>query len=304
MFSNEKKKGDSHTNTFHIHYKKELSLLQDSFMQLSIRLEKVEAKEQASAELRSIQRHSVDHLQEQIGEIKELFQVLEDDKKNLVISIEQTNRIVKSANPMELLKTVRSYDTKIEQNKSKFDLIDKKFSRFETDFKKFSQKLKVFKGEDELLKLQDRTKDDLRNVEKVSMTVNSHASKLENHFIKINEKVSEATNFMVDMKDLQKTMVGLQSSVEGKLSSFDDLQNTFATEKAHFLEEISDESIQSELDEIVEITTSSITDIKKVQSDALVKLTALTEKLKDYGEFQKWVKYLAHKEHTEKYPNE
>lgn len=221
------KKEDKH-NTFHIHYKKELDDLKKRLNYSETKIEGLEAKNQASEALRGLTEKHIDKLSEEIGEIKEMFKILSDEKRNLEIKLNKAVGIVESAKPIELMKKFTKLEGKFSMLEGKISLNSKKFDNFKNELSHFTQKLKLLKGEGELIKLQDRVREDLKTISKINNTANMHASKIENHFIKINEKVSSALKLSSELKELKKDLSiksaildDSASKIDGSISKID-----------------------------------------------------------------------------------
>jgi len=233
-------------NSGRVHYKDEIARLSDLLTRLSTKVEMLEAKEEAQKELRELTSQKFDNVTGQIGEIRELFKVLSSEKKELEVKIGQTIEQVRLVQPTQIIKQMTGFAHQLSLVDGKIQLVVKQYDSFKKEFEKFDRKLKVFKGEDELLKLQTRVKQDLDDVSKVSHQASLHASKIENHFIKINEKATALQNGIVELKGLKETLLQLQADLTKEREAQEkttpaaatpDVQTTAISEKIKELEE-------------------------------------------------------------------
>ena len=285
MFGREGKK--DHQNTHHIHYKKELSETKDLVKSLSARIEKLEAKDTANAELRKLTSAKNDKLREDIGELHELFREIEEQRQDFDVKISETQSLVKMVDPKSLLKDSQRFKSKYSMLQGKFDLLSRKFSKFENRFSSFESKLRVFKGHEELLKMENSTKNKFKEIQKISNTANSHATKLENHYIKINKTVNSAKEISEEMTELRKHLEGLD--IDTKIATFDNLvENTKSTFSEMKLSENNEVESNSEVEELAELVVESFEQLKSEQA----KMKKLIEPY-NLKQLQDWVGLLA-----------
>lgn len=82
-----------------VKFKEKDKELHKKIMEISTFIEKLEAKNQANTELRKVTNERISRLSEKIGEIKELFNVVSSEKKDLEIKISEQSAIVKKITP-------------------------------------------------------------------------------------------------------------------------------------------------------------------------------------------------------------
>ena len=232
--------------TTRINYKKELEEQSNKITHLEVALEKALAKIQSFEDIRKIQDTHITHLTERLGELKEDLLEVNSSQKEFDLRITKALVSIERSKPLELVKKTDHFEKLLVKLESKQDLFLRKHTKLEHSLDSFTQKLKLLQGSDELIKLQKKVKDDLRLADKISHTTQLHAAKLENHFIKINEKVSDATEFLKECRVLQKELLVLKEDVTLKLEDIS---------KDPLLSKISE--IESDLNEFIDITTDS-----------------------------------------------
>ncbi|MFT4312231.1 MAG: hypothetical protein ACMXYF_03305 [Candidatus Woesearchaeota archaeon] len=233
MFHLKKKEESQETTQVHDNqntdFAKQIQLLQT-------KVETQEAKLAAQAELRQVTDGKISRLQEQIGEIKELYQVLSVEKQDLVKQIEITKKLIETAKPLELFKEVSKIQNKQTILEGKYDLAIRKQNAFQSSFDEFSQKLRAFKGADQLIKIQEETKKDLFEVKKMNSKIVAHAEKIENHYIEIKSKVehvdtqiNQMTNLHAELSKLKEDMNKLLNDPEFDKKTYESLKQAHDT---------------------------------------------------------------------------
>ena len=215
FFSKPKKQG-------HVKYKQELNNMKDLYDQIVVRLDKIDARQSAQEEIKHVLQSRIERLSENIGELKELFKVLSNDKKELEVSISKANASLERVQPEKIDNKMSRMNSNLDKIDGKVDLLDKKYNNLSKEVDKYTRKLKVFKGEDQLLKLQEKVKEDLKSIEATANLTNRHASKLENHYIKINEKVNSSVRAVKELNALKEELENLKFELESQLNNKQD----------------------------------------------------------------------------------
>jgi chromosome segregation ATPase len=183
--------------------KEDVNDTQKKLKLIDSKISKIEAKDEANSELRRLTNDKIDRLRENIGELKETVREIQSERKEFEVSISKTQALVKSVQPEALRKDIRRLETVDSLSQGKFDMLQKKFLSFESRFQSFEEKLRLFKGHEELLQLQSNVTKDLRKVEKTMHMAEVHASKIENHFVKINERVNLAVSLIEEAREIE-----------------------------------------------------------------------------------------------------
>ncbi len=271
-----------------------LAALKDQATRSQTKIEMLEAKEEAQKELREITNKKFDAILGQIGEIRELFKVLSSEKKELEIKIGQTLEIVKQVQPTEVAKKLSTMAHQISLIEGKNQLLHKQYDSFKKDFDQFSHKLKVFRGDDELLKLQTRVKNDLEDVEKVSHQAGMHAAKIENHFIKINEKATAIQTSISELKALREGLEHLQidltkQSEDIKAAASAQADKSGLTGLDEATKKIAE--LEGTVSELTDLTTETFAQLKKDILSHHEKATSSISPV-EFEKMKRWVAYL------------
>jgi chromosome segregation ATPase len=251
MFEKKEENHQSH----HIHYKQELEQLKKELQTLQSKVDLVMAKDEAQNELRSLTAKKIDGLHEEIGEVKELFKVIESEKRDLELKIVQTNELVKSVQPQQIAKRTDSVEKHMSVMDGKISLLIKQHERVKKELDDHEHKMKMFKGEHALLKMQEETKKDLDDIRKITHVASMHASKIENHFIKINEKAEKVSKAVTELTDLREQLLSLRDKLVPLV------------EKAQGVDGEKIKEIEQTISELTEIMTESFDELKANQID-------------------------------------
>jgi predicted nucleic acid-binding Zn-ribbon protein len=259
--------------------------LAEHITKLEVNIESLQAKQAAHEELRSLSDKKFDHITEEIGELKELFKILEEDKREIEVQVQQALRKVEATHPETLKKQYDSQVQAVEKIDSKFSLLNKQYEKFSDRFNSFEHKLKVFTGEEELLKLQQRIKQDLLDTEKVAHTAHKHASKIENHYIKINERVNTVERSLNEIKDLRKELETQQEELAGILNT------------AHEGPEGKISEIESTVDQLSKVMIDTFEKLKgkHQEHEAAISALKLPITADEVHHMKEWILYLIDK---------
>ncbi len=271
-------------NTFHIHYKQELANLRDLVTRLSSKIEMLEAREVAQKELREITNQKFDKINEQIGEVREMFKILSSEKKEMEVKISETIELVKTISPQAINRQIVQLTRAQSMSDGKISLLTKQHDTFKKDFDGFSHKLRVFKGEDELIKLQTRVKEDLDEVHKLSHAVSAHASKFENNFIKIGEKATAISTAMSEFKAVKDSLLELQIDINKQLATLKEAADP-TTQITGVQAKVSE--IEESLNNLTDLTVETFESVKK-------KIAASSHNTVDAAEFDKMKRWVLH----------
>ena len=255
------------TNTHHVRYKKELNDLKELYDGLIIRLDKLEAKQLTQEEIKQVMQSKMDRLSETIGELRELFKILSNDKKELDVSMSKISDKVEKVEPDKIHKKIEKAIVVVDRCEGKVDLLSKKYKVLSEDLEVYTKKLKVFKGENQLLKLQEKVKDDLKVIEVTANKTHRHASKLENHYVKINEKVNDAVRSSKELKKLKEELLDLKVQIRGDLQSFKDAKDP--------------EALEGRLERLSHLTVDGLSKLKGKIDNAESELGVVMAELKD-----------------------
>lgn len=220
---------------------------------LESKIAKLEAKDEANAELRRLTNEKIDRLRENIGELKETIRDIQSERKEFEVGISKTQALVKSVQPEALRKDIRRLETVDSLTQGKMDMLQKKFNNFETRFQAFEEKLRLFKGHEELLELQNKVSKDLRNVEKTMHISEVHASKIENHFVKINERVNLAVSLIEEAREIEKHIESYK--IDERIKELDN--------KMNMLDEILQNKQEDRIDDLAEVVSKVFHKVKE-----------------------------------------
>jgi DNA repair exonuclease SbcCD ATPase subunit len=277
-------------------------------LELSTKIERLESKDQALDNIREMTNKRIDRLSEQIGEVKELFAVLSQEKKEIDKNLAGFEKLVEKTHPEQLLTEVRSIQKQQMILEGKFDLMKSRQTKFQENFESFSEKLKVFKGEDELLKLQKRVAGEFQEIERINRNITMNASKVENSFIKIKEKVVEATTARDDLNEIKKDLLSMKDDLQKKFDSVEKMFKSASKQQASAPAQSqnsnnntsnnsnnggeSNDEVQKHVDELTDAMIENFGKMKE-RIKALEKISSEHEILK------KWVAYLVKKERAQ-----
>lgn len=269
-------------------------------LELSTKIEKLESKDQALDNIREMTNKRIDRLSEQIGEVKELFAVLSQEKKEIDKNLAGFEKLVEKTKPEQLLTEVRSLQKQQMILEGKFDLMKSRQAKFQENFESFSEKLKVFKGEDELLKLQKRVAGELQEIERTNRNITLNASKVENSFIKIKEKVVEATTARDDLNEIKKDLLSAKDDLQKKVDSVEKMfksasklqaespvQNQSSNNNQGSAE--NNDEIQNHIDELTDAMIQNFSKLKE-------RIKVLEKNSSDQDVLKKWIVYLVKKD--------
>jgi chromosome segregation ATPase len=212
-----KQKNEENSNTSNTDNNQ--SKIFEQLKKLQTKVDTHDAKITAQSELRQVTEEKINRLQEKIGEIRELYQVLTIEKQDLDKEIGIIKKMIETAKPLELYKQISKTQNQQSILEGKQEIILKKQESFKRTFDDFSHKLKVFSGAEQLLKIQEETKKDLFEIKKINIKISSHAEKLENQFIGIKSKVEHVDTQIGELQSLSEELQKIKKDLQILLES-------------------------------------------------------------------------------------
>lgn len=189
---------------------------------ITAEIEKLKAKTEALSEMRKADSERFSYLSEQLGQMRGL--ILEKEKQIKDISVQSATAadLVQQLKPQTIL-------GEIKKGMSKVDIIDAKVGANEAIYKRISgelklvrQKIEAFKGIDELMKLNQETKENLQTMKATSTKIEKQASKVENTFIQSQKQI-------IDLKLVKQNLDGMQQALSNLDTEFTKLRTKTET---------------------------------------------------------------------------
>ncbi|MFA6088774.1 MAG: hypothetical protein WC755_02840 [Candidatus Woesearchaeota archaeon] len=177
----------------------------------------------ANSEMRKVSNERFAAIQETIGEMKN--QLIEKDKtiSKIQAKAEKAAGLVESVKPEQFMIELKRLDTKILALKGKIENTESIFNTVLEEMKGMRQKMSVFKGVEDIIKLNDDVKKELRGVQQVEARVTAHSDKVEGIFIEAQKKFNQFKDLDDKIKSVSENVKELSSQVnedKGKLQTF------------------------------------------------------------------------------------
>lgn len=215
------------------------------FSKVAADVEKIKALISSLEEKRKVDGEKFSRINEQIGELRSSSVEREKQIKEMEVAAMKSIDMVKEVQPEKLMNEVKKEDTKINKLESHMERYEDNLSQVIQELKEIRSKMELFKGYEELLKLNEETKEELRNIKKMEITMDIHTNKVERLFIDFQKKYSEFENFkkiteymeeiyracIKEINDIKvratnfiekKHIIGLEKSVMGKTEKIDE----------------------------------------------------------------------------------
>jgi len=173
--------------------------------------------------MRKVSNERFAAIQETIGEIKN--QLIEKDKtiSKIQAKAEKAAGLVDSVKPEQFMIELKRLDTKILALKGKIENTESIFNTVLEEMKGLRQKVSVFKGVEDIIKLNEDVRKELRGVQQVEAKVTAHSDKVEGIFIEAQKKFNQFKDLDDKIKSVAENVKELSGQVnedKGKLQTF------------------------------------------------------------------------------------
>ena len=194
-------------------------------------VEKIKAQLQALTESRKATTERFTRISEQIGGLRNTLTNHEKTIGKVEAQATKAADLVSSVQPEKLKMDMKRQDTKIEALKSRVESNQLINEQIRKELKEIRNKISMFRGVEEIIKLSDDVKKELRNIQKIKAHTESAADKVENIFGEVEKNFSEfkkykdmADNLNSQFKDVMKQMDQMQAKFK-KFASRDEFED-------------------------------------------------------------------------------
>ena len=193
--------------------------------ELTVLLERIQTQIHALNEVREATNERFVRMSEQIGEIRSM--VIEGEKNMRDIEVKATlaSDLVKEVQPQTLQAEVMKLDGKVESLKALIEAHKSVNESIIDELKGIKLQMGLFKGTDAILKLNEDTKTELLNIQKIKAMAETHANKVEQIFVDIQKNFADfqklgnqVENVLASNSSLQKEVGSLKLKFETMIS--------------------------------------------------------------------------------------
>lgn len=181
---------------------------------LSADLIKLKAKFDQFTEMRNVINERFTRINEQVGELRGMIMDSNRAMQEVEVKTVKAVDLVEAVHPDKLMVEVRKQDAKIEALKANIESNDSIMKSLMDQLKELRHQLSSFRGIEEMVKLSNEVKTELMNIKKVEAVVERHSDKIEGIFIESQKKFQEFETLTDKLKEVQKQIEPLVSSVD------------------------------------------------------------------------------------------
>jgi chromosome segregation ATPase len=145
-------------------------------------------------------------LSERIGEVKARADAQEMTLAKLQGVSKEATELVRETRPQVLLADLKRREIEIEELKGRLRVDEELLSSLAKDLKEVRRVISEFKGIEELAKLSEEAKEDLKLLRELKTDTEAHADKIESIFVEIHRRVGELRGLKSKVEDMGKTM--------------------------------------------------------------------------------------------------
>ncbi len=300
MFLNKKKKAETEDNE---EVDKEETRPQQpaaspgmpSVVQLSADIERIKAAIEALSEMRKVTNERFSTLSEQIGELRSSIASQERHMQTIEVKAVKAADLVSSVQPERLLVQFKRLEAKIQAINSRLESNQLINDHIREELKEIRNKIALFRGVDQILKLNEEVKKELRGIQKVKAETERNADKVETIFIEVEKSFSEFKRF----KDMVNNISEQSKEVLKQLDSMKLKFNTFATktEFEKFMNKVNEKEAKLEnylkiVDQATEKISSLSEQLDIIQQDHAALMEVHERMHLNFERINGWINYL------------
>jgi len=165
------------------------------FSRLAADVEKLKALITSLEEKGRIDSEKFSRINEQIGELRSSSVEKEKQIKDLEIAATKAVDLVKEVQPEKFMIELKKEDAKLNRLNAQMERYEDTISQVMAEIKEIRTKIELFRGYEELLKLNEETKQELRGIKKMEIAMDIHTNKIERLFIDFQKKYIEFETF-------------------------------------------------------------------------------------------------------------
>ena len=272
----QRKVEEEYTQTIEVEEKKPEMSLPD----LILRLEKIDGKIEVLTKFRDEMSERVTQLAEEIGELRSMLLERERSFDQVKTEFEKIKDSVNEIEPMKIIKELEKKEGEIMGNRAKIEKIELMIRELKNENAKFKNLLEKIKSFENLVDMYYDVSRRISQIKDVKDYTDKIASKVENIFSEMNEKLSELENQKEKIEKLDELTVEITKMLDEmsvKLTQF---------VKEKDLKDLK-KTIEEDIDKILKkrIPTVRVKGDKWVQ-DRLLELASQIAKLKSVVESQ------------------
>jgi len=272
----QRKVEEEYTETTEVEEKKPEMSLSD----LILRLEKIDGKIEVLTKFRDEMSERVTQLAEEIGELRSMLLERERSFDQVKTEFEKIKDSVNEIEPMKIIKELEKKEGEIMGNRAKIEKIELMIRELKNENAKFKNLLEKIKSFENLVDMYYDVSRRISQIKDVKDYTDKIASKVENIFSEMNEKLSELENQKEKIEKLDELTVEITKMLDEmsvKLTQF---------VKEKDLKDLK-KTIEEDIDKILKkrIPTVRVKGDKWVQ-DRLLELASQIAKLKSVVESQ------------------
>jgi len=186
-------------------------------------IEKLKALIKSLDERRKVDGEKFTRLNEQIGELRTSSVEREKQLRDIEISSLKAVEMVKEVHPEKLMTEVKKGDMKLIKLESYMEKYETTLAQFIEEIKEIRTKMELFRGYEELLKLNQETRQEVSNMKKLEIKMDIHTNKVERLFIDFQKKYQEFEEFkqLGDyMQEIYRTVIKEINALKVKSTNF------------------------------------------------------------------------------------
>ena len=221
------------------------------------------------------------YMNESIGEIRNMAMTNEKSILQASAGAEKVVAVVKDVKPEELRMDYQKLDLKVSSLLERIEANAQAMNDVRTEMNDLQKKSEAFIGTESLMKLNEDTKKDLVEVQKLSSRVKLQADKSQEIFNEVRKGFAESQKTQGMIDNLDGSYAGLRESLEKlKLShdkvvrqkDYEDFKKTYGNKLAVFDALVSDvESLKGNVDEFSNLVETSLS-VGRINKEDIAKI--------------------------------
>jgi len=182
-------------NVFGKNKERSKSAKEKRFEKIEIDLEKAKAQIEIINDTRKVGTERSNKINEEVGELRGMISDREKEIKDLAVKVVHASELVNQAKPEKLMFEIERQKAGIEVLKGRMESYHKISDKIMVEFKKIRKEMAVFKGVSQIIKISNKSKEDLDTMYQIKSELEREANKTEKILIRMQSMYEDFTRY-------------------------------------------------------------------------------------------------------------
>ena len=234
---------------------------------LGVDMTKLEAFTDSFKDFRSSITERFSAINEQVGELRGNLNDTNRSVSTMEVKTIKAVDLVDAVQPDKLMIDVQKLDAKIEAVKSNIESNEEMMRLIKEQMSKMRSQIMVFRGTEQIIKLNEETKNELMDVKKVAAVCEQHADRVEAIFMELQKTYKAFNDFLGELDGIKSDIKDTASKAEALFQKSQTFLTKHDFENRIAKMERDDKKLKGILEGIQDADKRLTVDLKKMKTD-------------------------------------